>query len=86
MKKCTLNTRYMENLRKDKIYQTVIIDLALLGKISTGEAKLLLGYDIPNYIQLPNGQRLNTAATVKSNTAATATVATTKTTTSDAAE
>lgn len=51
--KCTLNNRLLENKRKDQLYQTVIIDLCLLGVLEKEQAELILGYAIPDYLELP---------------------------------
>lgn len=54
--KNTLNNLAMKNLRKEKVYQAIITDLALTGNISKEDAELLLGYSIPDYLKLPNGE------------------------------
>lgn len=50
---CTLNNRLLENKRKDQLYQTVIIDLYLIGVLEKEKAEGILGYEIPDYISLP---------------------------------
>lgn len=49
-RKCTLNKRIMENLRKDTVYQTIIIDLVNCKYINKTNAETLLGYTIPDYL------------------------------------
>lgn len=53
----TLNNKSIRNLRKEKVYQAVIIDLALTGSIKKENAELLLGGAIPLNIRLPDGTR-----------------------------
>lgn len=51
--KCLLNNMSMDNLRKDKVYQAIVIDLVLTGNLSKEDARRMLGYDIPEYLHLP---------------------------------
>lgn len=53
MARCTLNNMIMRNVRKTHAYQTVIVDLVLLGVVEKDIAEKLLGYTIPSYIELP---------------------------------
>lgn len=53
MARCTLNNMIMRNVRKTHAYQTVIVDLVLLGVVEKDTAEKLLGYTIPSYIGLP---------------------------------
>lgn len=53
--KNTLNNMALRNLRKDRIYETVITDLAMLGIVPKDKAEMLLGYEIPEFLQLPDG-------------------------------
>lgn len=52
-RKYRLNNRMLRNIRKnEEVYQAVITDLKLLGKISGDEAKRLLGCEVPAYVTL----------------------------------
>lgn len=51
--KCTLNNRLLENKRKDQLYQSIIVDLCLVGVIEKEKAEALLGYSIPDYLTPP---------------------------------
>lgn len=53
MRTCFLNNYYMKNERSNRLYQTVIIDLALAGALDRGIAEQLLGYKIPDSITSP---------------------------------
>lgn len=53
MRTCFLNNYYMKNERSNKLYQTVIIDLALAGALDRTIAEQLLGYTIPDSITSP---------------------------------
>lgn len=52
-KKCLLNNVRIRNCRKDGVYQSVIIDLALVGVIDRELAEEMLGYSIPSYLTAP---------------------------------
>ena len=56
--KCTINNMTLKNIRKDKTYQAVIIDLAIVGAMYKEDAECLLGYKIPDYLQAPDGRNL----------------------------
>lgn len=53
MARCTLNNMIMRNIRKTHAYQTMLVDLVLLGVVEKRTAEKLLGYEIPSYIELP---------------------------------
>lgn len=53
MARCTLNNMIMRNVRKTHAYQTMLVDLVLLGVVEKRTAEKLLGYEIPSYIELP---------------------------------
>lgn len=53
MARCTLNNMIMRNIRRTQAYQTVIVDLALLGVIKKADAETLIGCEIPDYIVSP---------------------------------
>ena len=53
MARCTLNNMIMRNVRKTHAYQTMLVDLVLLGVVKKRTAEKLLGYEIPSYIELP---------------------------------
>ena len=53
MARCTLNNMIMRNVRKTHAYQTMLVDLVLLGVVEKRTAEKLLGYEIPSYIALP---------------------------------
>ena len=53
MARCTLNNMIMRNVRKTHAYQTMLVDLVLLGVVKKDTAEKLLGYEIPSYIELP---------------------------------
>jgi len=55
----TLNNMTLDNIRKDRIYQAVITDLALTGNISKTDAESLLGYEIPEYLKSPEGDTIS---------------------------
>jgi hypothetical protein len=55
----TLNNMILDNMRKDRIYQAVITDLALTGNISKEDAETLLGYEIPEYLKSPAGDTIS---------------------------
>lgn len=57
--KYTLNTRILENLRKEKLYKAIITDLTIAGYIKAEDAKLLLGTDVPSYVKLPDGRNID---------------------------
>lgn len=58
-RKYRLNNRMLRNIRKnEEVYQAIVTDLKLLGKISGEEAKKLLGCEVPAYVSLDD----NTAA------------------------
>lgn len=52
---CRLNNKTMRNIRRDQIYQCLVIDLAMLGVLSQEEAELLIGSGIPKNLLLPDG-------------------------------
>ena len=52
---CKLNNKIMRNLRRDNVYQCLLVDLAMLGVISKEECEMLLGSGIPKNLLLPNG-------------------------------
>ena len=45
----------MRNVRKTHAYQTMLVDLVLLGVVKKDTAEKLLGYEIPSHIELPAG-------------------------------
>ena len=52
-RKYRLNNRMLRNIRKnDEVYQAIVTDLKLLGKISAEEAKKLLKCEVPAYVSL----------------------------------
>lgn len=51
--KCRINNLAARNIRRDPAYQMVLIDLANAGAIDVKVAEALLGYKIPDYINLP---------------------------------
>lgn len=52
-RKYRLNNRMLRNIRKnEEVYQAIVTDLKLLGKISGEEAKKLLGCEVPAYVSL----------------------------------
>ena len=54
-RKYRLNNRMLRNIRKnDEVYQAIVTDLKLLGKISAEEAKKLLRCEVPAYVSLDN--------------------------------
>ena len=55
MTRCTLNNMIMRNVRNTHAYQTMLVDLVLLGVVKKDTAEKLLGYEIPSYIELPAG-------------------------------
>jgi hypothetical protein len=54
---CKLNNRYMRNIRREDIYQAIIIDLTMLGIVSKEECEMLINGSIPENITLPNNTR-----------------------------
>ncbi len=44
---CKLNNKSMRNLRKDHVYQCLVIDLCSAGVLSEEKAEQLLGCGIP---------------------------------------
>lgn len=43
----------LRNIRKnEEVYQAIVTDLKLIGKISAEEAKKLLGCEVPAYVSL----------------------------------
>lgn len=59
LRRNTLNNMTLDNIRKDRIYQAVITDLALTGNISRSDAEMLLGYEIPEYLKSPEGDTIS---------------------------
>lgn len=55
MARCTLNNMIMRNVRKTHAYQTMLVDLVLLGVVEKRTAEELLGYEMPSYIAFPAG-------------------------------
>lgn len=53
MKKCFMNNMTMHNERRNPMYQTVMIDLALMGALPINVVEALIGAEIPEYITLP---------------------------------
>lgn len=53
MPKCRVNNVVLDNERKDNTYQSVIIDLALVGAIDKDKAEALLGYPISEKLRTP---------------------------------
>lgn len=53
---CRLNNKSMRNTRRSEVYQTVIIDLMMLGVISKEKAQMLIGGGMPANLCLPNGK------------------------------
>lgn len=45
----------MRAIRRSQEYQCLVIDLALLGKLSENEAEMLIGGGVPAGLCLPNG-------------------------------
>ena len=54
---CRLNKKNMRNLRRDQVYQCLLVDLAMLGIVSKEECEMLLGSGIPKGLILPNGSQ-----------------------------
>lgn len=54
MRRNVLTNISMENIRKEKIYQCIITDLKNVGVLSKEKAEGLLGYEIPDFLKLPN--------------------------------
>lgn len=52
---CRLNNKSMRNTRRSEAYQTMVIDLAMLGVISKEKAEMLIGGGIPANLCLPDG-------------------------------
>lgn len=50
---CRLNNKSMRNYRRDPLYQTIMVDLMLLGKISEKECEELIGSGVPRGLMLP---------------------------------
>ena len=59
LRRNTLNNMTLDNLRKDRVYQAIITDLALTGNISRSDAEILLGYEIPEYLKSPEGDTVS---------------------------
>lgn len=57
--KNTLNNMTLRNSRRTQQYQAVITDLALVGVIPREKAEMILGYEIPDYLQLPDGTNIS---------------------------
>ena len=53
---CRLNNKSMRAIRREAAYQTMAIDLAMLGVISKEECEMLIGSGIPKGLLLPNGK------------------------------
>ena len=71
-RKYRLNNRMLRNIRKyEEVYQAIVTDLKLLGKISGEEAKKLLGCEVPAYVSLDdNAAAADTSSpSTQSNTA-----------------
>lgn len=49
----------LRNSRRTQQYQAVLTDLALAGVISREKAEMILGYEIPEYLQLPDGTNIS---------------------------
>lgn len=58
-RKNTLNNLQLGNARKNQVYQAVITDLAIEGIIPLGTAESLLGYEIPEYLHVPDGKAVS---------------------------
>lgn len=52
---CRLNNKSMRNTRRSETYQTMVIDLAMLGVISKEKAEMLIGGGMPANLCLPDG-------------------------------
>jgi len=52
----TLNSMIMDNQRRTPLYQTIITDLAIVGAINREDAEMLLGYQIPANLKVPDGR------------------------------
>lgn len=52
---CRLNNMNMRSYRREGVYQTLAIDLAMLGVISKEECEMLIGAGIPKGLRLPDG-------------------------------
>ena len=52
---CRLNNMNMRSYRREGAYQTLAIDLAMLGVISKEECEMLIGSGIPKGLRLPDG-------------------------------
>lgn len=50
---CKLNNKSMRNVRREQVYQCLVIDLHLLGKISKEECERLIGGGVPAGLFLP---------------------------------
>lgn len=62
MPKCRVNNVVLDNERKDNTYQSVIIDLALVGAIDQDKAEALLGYSISEKLRTPYWYKAEAAA------------------------
>ena len=63
--KNTLNNMALRNYRHDRMYQAIITDLTLLGIVPEDKAEMLLGYEVPDYLNLPDGTSINKPVTTK---------------------
>ena len=54
---CRLNNKSMRQFRRESVYQTMAIDLAMLGVISKEECEMLIGSGIPDNLVLPDGSQ-----------------------------
>ncbi len=52
---CRLNNKSMRNTRRSEAYQTMVIDLMMLGVISKEKAEMLIGGGVPANLCLPDG-------------------------------
>lgn len=59
---CKLNNKSMRTLRRDHVYQCVILDLAMMGVITKEQAESLLYGPFPKGLELPNAANAVKAA------------------------
>lgn len=53
---CRLNNKTMRNIRRDPVYQCLVLDLTMLGAMSKEDCEMLLGAGMPSGLVLPNGK------------------------------
>lgn len=58
---CRLNNKTMRNIRRDPVYQCLVLDLTMLGAMSKEDCEMLLGAGMPSGLVLPNGKNFTTS-------------------------